>query len=610
MRNRQDIRSRKRKSGCAAVALLILAGTAVAGCRPDSATPPSIATDVDRLYAEGCERLRRLDGVGAHDRLAEAVASDPGDALAHAALAEAWTLLGYDDKATAAAEIGLAHAAGLSASERRIVEGRLHAARYDWEAAIESFGALFARQGDNVDYGYWLAGAQVRHGELEAALATVAKLRRLPPPASEDPRIELAEASARLDLGDARAARAAAERALAAGRTAGAPLVVAYARLWQALALQEQGTGAGVAVLVALEEAREIFQDHGNRRGLALVLDLSASTLQAQGELKRARRLFDEALAVYREIGDRLGEAAVLGSLGPLVPDSDRPELYRAALALYEESDDHYRIATGEYNIGFDHHSRGDLDLALDHYRTALELYQEMGAVTDAVDARAMIAEIHFLRGELTTARTMHEQVVAYHRGSGDEVETGYNRYRLGYVYAARGDIFQARDHYQLALAAQARLGDVVAQAEIRTALADLLLAAGDAESAGRLALRAEEVLLLHGAVGKAARAGATLALAMLEQDKPAAARAAAVQARDLAAASDDRELRHKSALTDALVLAIADGARAAARARLDALRENAARDGLVLFAREADLAARKLAQPSLRVPPTQETEP
>lgn len=593
-----------------ALALLFLTVASIPGCRPVSAPSPSGPSDADRLYHEGRECLRRLDGVGARDRLVEAVATEPGHALALAALAEAWTLLGYDEKATAAAETALAHAADLSTGERRIVEGRAQDVRNDWDAAIASYSALLAAEPGNVDAGLWLARAQDRAGELEAALLTLERLRALPPPASEDPRIDLAEASADFYLGDARSSRAAAERALAKGRAAAAPLVVAYARLRQALALQEQGTGAGEAVLAALAEAREIFQAQDERRGLALVLDLSASTLKAQGELRSARRLFEEALTIYREIGDRFSEAGVLCNLWEVAPDLDLGELNRRALALYEELGATYSTATVEYNLGVDYHYRGDLDLALHHYQAALDRYQAMGAVTDAVETRTMIAEIHYLRGELDLARTMHEQALAYHRRSGDAVETAYNRYRLGYVYAARGDLFLARDHYQLALAAQDRLGDVIAGAEIETALADLLLAEGDPEGAQRLTLRAEEMLLLHGAVGKAARADATLARAMLEQDQPVAARAASVQARDIAAGGDDRELVHKSAVTEALVLALADGGYDSALARLATLGDDAERAGLERFAQEARLAARHLVERRLRASRLRETEP
>ena len=52
-----------------------------------------------RLYAEGLARLHALDALTARDRLQQAIAADPKFALAHSALADAWSRLGYDHKA-------------------------------------------------------------------------------------------------------------------------------------------------------------------------------------------------------------------------------------------------------------------------------------------------------------------------------------------------------------------------------------------------------------------------------------------------------------------------------------------------------------------------------
>jgi TolB-like protein len=55
--------------------------------------------DAARLYAQGLEKLRVFDALGAKDLLLKAVAADPNQALAHSALAAAWSALGYDAKA-------------------------------------------------------------------------------------------------------------------------------------------------------------------------------------------------------------------------------------------------------------------------------------------------------------------------------------------------------------------------------------------------------------------------------------------------------------------------------------------------------------------------------
>ena len=67
-------------------------------------------------------RLRRFDASGARALLEKAIEADPRFALAHSALATAWSTLGYDERARAAAEAGV-RAVGQSAT------GRAHARR-------------------------------------------------------------------------------------------------------------------------------------------------------------------------------------------------------------------------------------------------------------------------------------------------------------------------------------------------------------------------------------------------------------------------------------------------------------------------------------------------
>jgi Tfp pilus assembly protein PilF len=72
--------------------------------------------DAARFYSEGMERLRMLDASRARELLEKAVAIEPGYALSHAALATAWSKLGYDDMATAEAKRALELSGGLPAS--------------------------------------------------------------------------------------------------------------------------------------------------------------------------------------------------------------------------------------------------------------------------------------------------------------------------------------------------------------------------------------------------------------------------------------------------------------------------------------------------------------
>ena len=103
-------------------------------------------------------------------------------ALAHSALAEAWSRVGYDSNAKDEAKKAFDLAEDLSRQDRLLIEGRYREVSSDWTKAVEVYITLFALFPDNVDYGLHLASAQ-RSIKPSEAIATLERLRRLPPPA-------------------------------------------------------------------------------------------------------------------------------------------------------------------------------------------------------------------------------------------------------------------------------------------------------------------------------------------------------------------------------------------------------------------------------------------
>ncbi|MGC2489288.1 MAG: winged helix-turn-helix domain-containing protein, partial [Candidatus Sulfotelmatobacter sp.] len=76
-----------------------------------NAQPPSV--DVARRVGNSLDALQHYDAARARDELLEAVAEAPGYAPAYTYLSQAWSALGFRDKALAAAEQAAQHAANL-----------------------------------------------------------------------------------------------------------------------------------------------------------------------------------------------------------------------------------------------------------------------------------------------------------------------------------------------------------------------------------------------------------------------------------------------------------------------------------------------------------------
>jgi len=185
--------------------------------------------DAIRLYSEGLARLRVFDALEARDLLQQAVAADPKFSLAHSALAEAWSRLGYDKKAQQEARQAYNLSSNLSREERLVVEGRYRDIDHEYEKGIEVYRALFVLFPDNVDYGLKLAAVQVRGSKGRDALSTIELLRKLAPPVSEDPRIELQEADAWDAQSNLKHQQQPLERAVEKARAQGSRLILARA---------------------------------------------------------------------------------------------------------------------------------------------------------------------------------------------------------------------------------------------------------------------------------------------------------------------------------------------------------------------------------------------
>ena len=122
------------------------------------------------------------------------------------------------------------------------VEGRYYETINAWDKAANNYQALHGFFPDNLDYGLRLLEARISSGNGKEALPLVAELRRLPPPAPDDPRIDVEEAGAAEIVSDYKRVLAAATRAAEKGEAQKSRILVARARLLQGGAYERART--------------------------------------------------------------------------------------------------------------------------------------------------------------------------------------------------------------------------------------------------------------------------------------------------------------------------------------------------------------------------------
>ncbi len=481
-----------------------------------------------RLYAEGLERLRLFDPIGARDRLSRAAAAEPGNALCHSALAAAWAALGYDGRAREEAKTAFDLAANLPREERLLIEGRYREATQDWNRAIQIYWTLWSMFPDSLDHGLRLATAQTAAGRFQNALVTAEALRSLPAPIRDDPRIDLAEATAAGARADFQRQRAAAVKAAGKGAAQGAPLMRAQAKLLECRALRNLGQPD--PALAACEEGRKLHAAAGNRAGVAEALTHAANVffdrgdlpgavrhyeqalgtyreigsrgaeagalnniavvLRSQGDLERARQLYAEVIDISREVGSRGGEAYALNNLaGVLLRRGELDEsvrLLEESLKIRREQQDRAGEASALDNLGVALRRKGDLAGARRRHEAALAIRRQIGQKIGEVASLSNLGSALLDQGELAAARRSFESSLALCRQIDNKSASAQALFGLGEVLAREGRTEEARKRHEEAIALRSQLGEKGTLAESRLALAAALLDAGETSRAGR----------------------------------------------------------------------------------------------------------------------------
>ena len=510
--------------------------------------------DAARLYAEGLARLRVFDALEARDLLQRAIAADPKYSLAQSALSAAWSRLGYDKNAQQEAQRGYDLSANLSREDKLVVEGRLREIEHQYAKATDVYRTLFTLFPDSVDYGLQLASMQTLAGKGHDALATVDSLSKLPPPASDDPRIEIVEADAWMACwAIAKHQEQPLERAVEKAKAQGFREILADALQKQCRMFSDlQQVQMAVS---ACRKARDISRATGDREHEGRAL-LTWGVVIAQTDAPEARRLIKEAQSIFRKNGSEAGLAHAFDNLAIVTEDSAAAEkMERESVAIFRRLDDTRNLTLAISNLAGYRTNQGDLRGALQLYEESLKVGRDNEAFGYATLTNLNIAGIHQLQGDLAGAKQEFEQVLAIWQKHGDRWGAPYAMLGLGSLLLEQTDFSGARKMYEQALDMRIPRGDKIPIAEAQLALADLSLEEGRSPAEQETAVRQTlEVFQKQKVPDDETQAWCILARALLAEGKAAAAKEAVQHARSIAAKSQNPENRWQTAITAARI--------------------------------------------------------
>ena len=191
---------------------------------------------------------------------------------------------------------------------------------------------------------------------------------------------------------------------------------------------------------------------------------------------------FEEALAIYRAIGDQPGQARAANNVAQACLRLHRfPEALEAArrsLAVQQRARDRYGEGIALGNLGDACRELGRLGEAIDHLERALGIFRELGDQHSEADSLSDLGDVYLAMGRLDDALSCLWASLAIWRAHGERHGQAATLSRLGLAQQRAGRPQEARESLSKAHFILTELGDLRQAAEITAGLAELTEAA------------------------------------------------------------------------------------------------------------------------------------
>jgi predicted ATPase/DNA-binding SARP family transcriptional activator len=266
-----------------------------------------------------------------------------------------------------------------------------------------------------------------------------------------------------------------------------------------------EAQGDLVASQELLEQAVSLWRNIGDTKDLANALDDLGETVRGRGDYERAIALHEEALAISRASGDRWGIARGLNGLGAVAyyrGDYGAVETYwEESLAIVASLGDARSEATLLNNLGALAVQRGDAEKAAARHGASLAARRRLGDKAGIASSLANLGGVAHMNGDLERARTLFEEAVAFCRELGDARYTAIALHNLGKTHRDMGHPTAAMPVFRECIALFRRIDDRFGVAAGLEGLGSALSDLGQHEAAARLYAAATALRAAIGAV-------------------------------------------------------------------------------------------------------------
>lgn len=260
----------------------------------------------------------------------------------------------------------------------------------------------------------------------------------------------------------------------------------AYMEAAHWLALEDQDSKE--KALRELQEALGLWKSIGDRPREVEALNQIGAIHRKRGKAVFAVALYGRALALARESGDRRGEAQAWNNLGAAhhqlgqypVAIQDLEEARR----IWEELEEPNELATTLYSLGVLQYDGDEMAAALESFNRALDLRRELRQESGQAILLNGIATIHREQGEGDRALELYREALELSRLAQDRGDEANVLQNMASIYLRRGELQKALELFTSSLEIHRRLGDPASEGRVLSYLGATALYLGDQEQA------------------------------------------------------------------------------------------------------------------------------
>jgi tetratricopeptide (TPR) repeat protein len=226
-------------------------------------------------------------------------------------------------------------------------------------------------------------------------------------------------------------------------------------------------------------QALGIYRDVGDRLGEANTLKAIGDVLQFLKQSREALERYDQALGIYRDVGDRLGEANTLKAIGDVLQflkqSREALERYDQALGIYRDVGDRLGEANTLKAIGDVLQFLDQRSEALERYDQALGIYRDVGDRLGEANTLKAIGDVLQFLDQRSEALERYDQALGIYRDVGDRLGEANTLKAIGDVLQFLKQSREALERYDQALGIYRDVGDRLGEANTLKAIGDVL---------------------------------------------------------------------------------------------------------------------------------------